>query len=174
MTARSQIVSVSMQGDLLERFDAWVAAKKFPTRSSGLQSLIREQLDEAALSDGDTPCVATVSFVYDHHRRELMEKLAHVQHEHLDLVVATTHVHLDHDRCLEVLVLRGPARAVRALGDRLVAIRGVERGDVFLSAAAPAHGHHAHDHAHEGAGWHAEAHAPGHAKKKARPRRRKR
>lgn len=162
MAPRSQIVSVSMQGDLLARFDAWVAAKKFPTRSSGLQSLIRGQLDEVALSDEDVPAVATVTFVYDHHRRELMEKLAHVQHEHLDLVVATTHVHLDHERCLEVLVLRGPARAVRALGDRLVAIRGVERGDVFLTAAAPPRGHEAHDHAHDGAGWHAAAHAHGH------------
>jgi CopG family nickel-responsive transcriptional regulator len=170
MPARSQIVSISLEDDLLTRFDGWVKAKGFRSRSSGLAHLMREELDARELADDAAHAVATVTFVYDHHRRELMERLAHLQHEHLDTVVATTHVHLDHDRCLEVLILRGPARDVRQLGNRLIATRGVERGDVFLTSVDHGHGH-AHDHAHEGPTWHADAHEPP-AKKKVKASRR--
>jgi CopG family transcriptional regulator, nickel-responsive regulator len=159
MAPKSQIVSVSMDPELLARFDAWVKLKGFPSRSNGLQHLLRRELDAARGADDEAPCVGTVTFVYDHHRRELLERLAHLQHEHLDLVVSSTHVHLDHDRCLETLVLRGPARAVRALGDRLLATRGVEGGELFLT---PSHGHdheRPHDHDHTGPEWHARAHA---------------
>lgn len=163
MAGKSQIVSVSMEPDLLARFDAWVKLKGFPSRSNGLQHLLRKELDAARRDDGDAPCVATVTFVYDHHRRELLERLAHLQHEHLGLVVSSTHVHLDHDRCLETLVLRGPADEVRALGDRLIATRGVEGGEVYLTHAhTHPHDHdhgHGHDHDHEGPAWHAKAHA---------------
>jgi hypothetical protein len=122
-----------------------------------------------------------VSFVYDHHRRDLLARLAHLQHEHLDLVVATTHVHLDHARGLEVLILRGPARRVQALGDQIASTRGVERAEVSLTAVGAAggardhahdhdadgdhdedHDHHHdddHDHAHHGPAWHVAAHA---------------
>ena len=163
MPARSQIVSVSLEDELLTRFDEWVATKGFRSRSSGLAHLMREKLDTLELADDAAPAVATVTFVYDHHRRELMERLAHLQHEHLSTVVASTHVHLDHDRCLEVLILRGPARAIRELGNQLIATRGIERGDVFLTAVDHPHDHghgHAHDHAHEGPTWHAAAHGP--------------
>lgn len=145
--SRSQIVSVSLDNELLARFDGWVAARGFPSRSGGVARLIRDELDALALADDDTECVATVSFTYDHHRRELLERLAHLQHEYVGLVVSTTHVHLDHSRCLEVLILRGRARQVRELGQRVIAVRGVERGELFLSQAHPP-GEHDHDHDH--------------------------
>lgn len=159
MPARSRIVSVSMDEDLLAHFDGWLAARGLPSRSLGVQRLVREKLDALALSDERGPAVATVTFVYDHHRRDLMERLAHIQHEHLSEVIAATHVHLDHDHCLEVLVLRGPARVVRALGDRILAVRGVERGEMFITSARPRTAGHAH--AHAGPAWHAAAHAHG-------------
>lgn len=148
--SKSQIVSLSLEDELLARFDGWVAARGFPSRSSGVARLIRDELDALVLADDDTECVGTVSYTYDHHRRELLERLAHLQHEHVGLVVSTTHVHLDHSRCLEVLILRGRVREVRALGQRVIAVRGVERGELFLSAALGDHadGDHHHDHVH--------------------------
>ena len=101
MSDRSAIVSLSMDRDLLAQLDAWVARKGFASRSAGIQRLVREELADALESDAPGLAVATVSFVYDHHARDLLERLAHVQHQHLDLVVSSTHVHLDHDRCLE-------------------------------------------------------------------------
>lgn len=153
---KTHIVSVSIEGELLRRFDGWRAAKGFRSRSGGLQHLIREELDALSLADDRGPAVATVTFVYDHHRRELQERLTHLQHDHLDAVVASTHVHLDHARCLEVLILRGPAREIRALGERIVATRGIERGEVVLTSAAPSGPEPAHGQ--RGPGWHQAAH----------------
>lgn len=177
--SKSQIVSVSLPDELLARFDGWVAARGFPSRSGGVARLIRDELDALALADDDTECVATVSFTYDHHQRELLERLAHLQHEYVGLVVSTTHVHLDHSRCLEVLILRGRARQVRELGQRVIAVRGVERGELFLSQAHPpgpdhdpGHDHHhAHGHGHPAPHRHDAKRKRSRAKAKARPRR---
>lgn len=160
MSSKSTIVSLSMDRDLLDRFDDWVREKGFASRSAGVQRLVRQELAAAADGAGDGPAVATVTFVYDHHARELQERLTHLQHQHLDLVVASTHVHLDHDRCLEVLVLRGPARAVRSLAERTLATRGVERGTMVVTPAAPQR--LPGDHAARGPGWHSTAHEHDH------------
>lgn len=160
MSSKSTIVSLSMDRDLLDRFDEWVREKGFASRSAGVQRLIGQELAAAADGAGDGPAVATVTFVYDHHARELQERLTHLQHQHLDLVVASTHVHLDHDRCLEVLVLRGPAHAVRGLAERTLATRGVERGTMVVTPAAPQR--LPGDHAARGPGWHSTAHEHDH------------
>jgi CopG family nickel-responsive transcriptional regulator len=187
MAARSRVISLSIDEDLLARFDGWVAAKAYGSRSHAFQALVREKLDAIALGDERGRAVATVTFIYDHHRRELMERIAHLQHAHLDEVVASTHVHLDHARCLEVLVLRGEARRIRALAERIIGTRGVERGEVTLAPVGGGgggrahenenryghgHGHgrgHGHGHGHgsaseeeharSGPPWHAAAHA---------------
>jgi CopG family nickel-responsive transcriptional regulator len=159
MAGKSRNVSISLDREVLGRFDGWLAAKGFPSRSSGVQHLIGEKLDTLALADERGPAVATVTYVYDHHRRDLMERLAHLQHEHLAEVVSSTHVHLDHARCLEVLILRGPARAIRSLGEKITATRGVERGEIVLVSASPPRAFLPHEHAHGGPVWHMEAHA---------------
>jgi CopG family nickel-responsive transcriptional regulator len=135
MAEKSQVVSISIEPEILARLDGWVAARGFPSRSNGIQHLVRAELDALAVSDGNGPAVATVTYVYYRHHRDLLERLARVQHEHAEEVVASTHVHLDRERCLEVLILRGPARRVRALGERIVATRGVERGEVIVTSA---------------------------------------
>jgi CopG family nickel-responsive transcriptional regulator len=159
--AKAKTISLSVDAGVLGRFDAWLAAQGIANRSSGVERLMRERLDRLALSDESAPAVATVTYIYDHHRRELMERLAHLQHEHLAEVVSSMHVHLDHERCLEVLVLRGPARVVRALGERIAATRGVERGEVVVSSAGRAAGGRAGEHAEGGPSWHAHAHEHG-------------
>ena len=89
-------------------------------------------------------CIATLAYVYDHETRDLGRRLNQAQHKHHDLQVATLHVHLDHDSCLEVAVLRGPAKAVRALADDTVSQRGVRHGQLHLVPAERAHGRHSH------------------------------
>lgn len=177
MAGRSTIVSLSFDRDLLARLDAWVERRGFASRSAAVQRIVRQELDAAAQGDRDGPAVATVSFVYDHHAREVQDRLTHLQHQHLDLVVSSMHVHLDHERCLEVLVLRGPAREVRDLAERTLATRGVERGQAVLTPVeveglSPGH-------ASRGPSWHAAAHDHDHhhgrgrgrgQRKSARPR----
>ncbi|MGE0713281.1 MAG: nickel-responsive transcriptional regulator NikR [Planctomycetota bacterium] len=178
MSGKSAVVSLSIDRDLLEQLDAWVASKGFPSRSAGVQRLIREGLVHTAEGELAGLVAATVSFVYDHHARELLDRLTHLQHQHLDLVVSSTHFHLDHSRCLEVLTLRGPAARVRELGEALVATRGVERGRVVLIPVGEAP--EQQDHPERGPAWHSAAHdhthdhAPPKPQGKARVRKRSR
>ena len=99
---------VAMDNDLLDRFDALIARRGYATRSEALRDLVRGALVEAHL-EADGPAVATLTLVYDHHVRELSERLTEMQHDLGEHVVSTLHVHLDHDHCMEVIVLRGPA-----------------------------------------------------------------
>ena len=175
MSAGSRIVSFSMDAKLCARFDAWVEREGFPSRSAALQRLVREELESGGDEVGAGLAMATVTFVYDHHQRELLERLTHLQHQHLDLVVSTTHVHLDHTRCLEVLILRGSAREVSDLARGIASTRGVERARVSLLPVPEPVGTE-HSHAEQGPAWHSHAHgeAPGpgpSAKKKARGKR---
>ena len=125
---------VSLDEDLLAAFDGLCARKSYGNRSEALRDLIRRALGE----EGDWLCpdgqaAGTLTLVYDHHKHDLARRLMHLQHEDHDVIVAATHVHLDHDNCLEVLVLRGDAARVRAMADRLTSCRGVRHG-VFTPA----------------------------------------
>ena len=104
----------------------------------------RASSSTTAADKGDGFCIATLAYVYDHETRDLGRRLNQAQHKHHDLQVATLHVHLDHDSCLEVAVLRGPAKAVRALADDTVSQRGVRHGQLHLVPAERAHGRHSH------------------------------
>jgi CopG family transcriptional regulator, nickel-responsive regulator len=87
-------------------------------------------------------CIATLAYVYDHETRDVGRRLIQAQHQHHNLQVATLHVHLDHEACLEVSVLRGPTKAVRALADNTVSLRGVRHGHIHLVPAESARGRH--------------------------------
>jgi CopG family nickel-responsive transcriptional regulator len=95
-----------------------------------------------------THCVANLSYVYSHHARALAERLIGIQHEHHDLVISTTHVHLDHDECLESAILKGPAAEVRALADRIQAERGVRFGSINMISVTRNDHHHGEQHHH--------------------------
>ncbi len=127
-------ISISLERALLDAFDRRNAAKGYATRSEAIRDLIRDRLlhDEAERAEGEQ--VAVVTLVYDHHARELAARLIDKQHHHHELVVSCLHVHLGERHCLEVSVLRGPAAAVRHLGDELLATKGVLHGEVVLTA----------------------------------------
>lgn len=124
-------LGVSLPKDLLEPFDRLVASKGYQSRSEAIRDLIRKTLVEEEWRGEDREMAGTLTMVYDHHNRDLPMRLMDIQHDHHDLVVTTQHVHLDHHNCLEVLVLRGPAREIARLADRLIACNGVKHG-VFV------------------------------------------
>lgn len=136
-----QRITISIEDDLLDWVDAVVQRRGYASRSEAFRDLVREsQVQQARTAAGETPCVATLTYVYDHERRDLARRLTHIQHAHHDLNVATLHVHLGHDTCLEVAVLRGPAAAVCEMADAVVTQKGVRHGYLHVVpgiAAAP-------------------------------------
>ena len=124
-------LGVSLPKELLEPFDRLVESKGYQSRSEAIRDLIRKTLVEEEWRGEAREVAGTLTMVYDHHNRDLPMRLMDIQHDHHDLVVTTQHVHLDHHNCLEVLVLRGPAREIARLADRLIACNGVKHG-VFV------------------------------------------
>jgi len=127
-------VSMSLEENLLKSFDLLIARRGYETRSEAIRDLIRESLirNQAKAQTGEQ--VAVVTMVFDHHARELASKLVDKQHHHHNIVVATMHVHLGVHHCLEVTVLRGPAKQVTHLADELLATKGVLHGEVTYTS----------------------------------------
>jgi CopG family nickel-responsive transcriptional regulator len=128
--------SVSLEDDLLEQFDRYCKESQYATRSEAIRQLLREKLTEHSWESDSHDAAATLTLVYDHHRTNLSEKLLELQHEHADMVVSTMHVHLDHDRCLEVIVLRGRAGALQRMASALRGLKGIHRGQLVLARTA--------------------------------------
>ena len=128
-----QRVTVSLDEAIAAAFDALALEQGYASRSEAVRDLVRRAVDDRRLQQtGDRLCVANVSFVYDHHVRSLAQRLMALQHDHHDLVISTTHVHLDHAICLESVLLKGPIDDVRTLADGIQAERGVRFGAVNL------------------------------------------
>lgn len=126
-----QRFTISLDDTLAGQFDALTAAAGYVSRSEAVRDLIRLRLDRDQLQASRAAwCVATVSFVYDHHDRTVCERVQSLQHGHHELVVTSLHHHLDHDHCLETVVLRGQTPQVNALSQQLIALRGVRHGSV--------------------------------------------
>lgn len=126
-------IGVALDSDLLARFDAYLARRKYANRSEGFRDLIRDALIGEKTEKPHQPAVGTLTLVYDHHTRSLSEKLTAMQHDHQELVVSTLHVHLDHHNCLEVLVLRGPAGQIRHFAEGIIATKGVQHGQLTMT-----------------------------------------
>lgn len=124
---------VSLDEDLLARFDDYIGRKGYTNRSEAIRDLIRDKLVEEEWEAGDTEVAGTVSLVYDHHSLDLPKRLTEIQHDHHDIIISTLHVHLDHHNCLEILVLKGAASAVKSFGEKLASTRGVKHGKLSLT-----------------------------------------
>ena len=126
-------IGISLEVDLLTQFDRLIEQKGYATRSEAIRDLIRDALVQRAWAEGSggEERVAVVTLVYDHDSSSLAQKLAHIQHENHKAVVSALHVHMDEHNCLEVLVLRGRASEVVAMGEGLVSTRGVKFGKVL-------------------------------------------
>jgi CopG family nickel-responsive transcriptional regulator len=142
-----------METSLLAQFDQLVA-ERGSSRSELLRDLVRTEIVRS-LTRKRVEAYASVTIVYNHHVRELSERLIEVQHELGEQVHSTMHVHLDHERCLEVIVMRGRADKLQSAADKLFATRGVLQGAIEIVAAAdPGEHEHAHTHARDGHGPH--------------------
>jgi len=119
--------SVSIDSDLLERFDAMMRRKGYENRSEALRDVIREALVREEWAK-DQEIVGTITLVYEHHKRDLSERLTAIQHDHVNAVLSTLHIHLDHDNCLEVIAVRGTAKRVQQIADSLIKTKGVKHG----------------------------------------------
>jgi CopG family nickel-responsive transcriptional regulator len=126
--------SVSMEPDLLARFDA-LLGRSGSNRSKAIRDLVRLQLARHELESGRSPAVGVLAFVYDHGQPDLARRLMQVQHDHHSEITSSTHVHLDRHDCLEVLILRGTADRLQALADQLLALKGVRQGSLSLTPA---------------------------------------
>ena len=124
---------ISLDDDLLEQFDRLCEKRGNPNRSEAIRDLIRAALVEDRWEEEKSLVAGTLTMVFDHHKSDLAQRLTEEQHEYHDLIITTLHVHLDHDNCLEVLVLKGEARRLRALADKLLSIKGVKTGELVIS-----------------------------------------
>lgn len=121
--------TMSLDEELAAQFDAYVESKGYTNRSEAIRDLIRERLASESLASRQSGhCIASLTYVYNHHERELASRLMDIQHAHHDLALASQHVHLDHDNCLETQMLRGSVRAVRQFAEAVIAERGVRHG----------------------------------------------
>ncbi|MDZ4254413.1 MAG: nickel-responsive transcriptional regulator NikR [Sulfuritalea sp.] len=139
-------ITISLDAELAAEFDRLIAERGYRNRSEAVRDLLRAHLEESRQKRGETTnCVANLSYVYNHHERDLAERLTSLQHGQHDLTLATLHAHLDHENCLESVLLRGPTAAVRSFADALMAERGVRHGQLNLIDvevdAGRAHGH---------------------------------
>jgi CopG family nickel-responsive transcriptional regulator len=148
-----QRVTITIDDDLAAELERYMDARGYANRSEAIRDLARSGLQQSsAQTSGPQQCIAALIYVYDHHQRELPKRLTQDFHDHHDLAQATLHVHLDHERCMEVTVLKGRGSDVRALADHVIAERGVRHGQVVYLPQTPhvhGSGHH-RDHAHGG------------------------
>ncbi|MBE0472931.1 nickel-responsive transcriptional regulator NikR [Rhodoferax sp.] len=143
-------ITISIDSALALEFDRLIAQRGYKNRSEAVRDLVRSHLEAARMAQSPTGhCVANLSYVYNHHERDLAERLTALQHGQHDLTVATLHAHLDHDNCLESVILRGATAAVRAFSDAMMAERGVRHGLLNVVAVELGGAHtHGHDHPH--------------------------
>lgn len=138
-------ITISLDQDLAREFDALSATRGYQNRSEAIRDLLRREVEAARQrADEAGQCVANLSYVFNHHERDLAERLTELQHHHHDLTVATMHAHLDHDHCLESVILKGPTTTVRSFAEAIVAERGVRHGLLNVVSVNVAESRHQH------------------------------
>ena len=126
-------LTISLDNQLSEQFDVFIHARGYTNRSEAMRDLIRDQLESARLEkESGGNCVATLSYIYNHHENDLATRIASVQHDHHDLILSSMHVHMDHDNCLEVVILRGTIQNVKDFANLVMATRGVRHGKLHM------------------------------------------
>jgi CopG family transcriptional regulator, nickel-responsive regulator len=125
-------IGVSLEDELLKEFDRLIAKRGYATRSEAFRDLIREKL-LSEMIESNKPVVGTLTIVYDHHVPNLSQKLTEVQHQAGAMILAATHIHLDHQYCLEVIIMKGRGKNLQAVADGILALRGVDLGKMTLT-----------------------------------------
>jgi CopG family nickel-responsive transcriptional regulator len=124
---------VSMDEELLVRFDKMVELRGYKSRSEAIRDLVRQEIVKDEWSDPDAEVVGTITIVYEHHEHELSNILAELQHQYHEHILCSTHIHLDPHNCLEVIIVRGSSSKVRYISNTLISTRGVKHGQLVSS-----------------------------------------
>lgn len=139
-------LTMSLDDDLADAFEALVRDRGYQNRSEAFRDLLRHDLGHQRRTESpEGPCIATLSYLYDHHQRQLAMRLVDMQHEHHELTIASIHAHLDHVHCVETVILRGRTDEVQAFAQAVIAQAGVSHGNLHL---VPVGVHQAHGHTH--------------------------
>jgi CopG family transcriptional regulator, nickel-responsive regulator len=128
-------IGIAISEDLLKEFDDLIARRSYTNRSEAFRDLVRKELVEEVSGSADAQVYGTVTLVYDHHARLLAEKLTELQHRYYAAIMSSVHVHLDHDNCLEVILVRGKSALVQDLANALIATKGVKHGRFMLTTS---------------------------------------
>lgn len=145
---------ISIDADLLAKFDAQITDKGYGNRSEAIRDLIRDNLVKKEW-ETDSEIIGTITLLYDHHTRDLSQNMTHIQHSVPGEIRSVLHIHLDHHNCLEVLVVQGPGHVVQSLADQLISLRGVKHGKLTATTTgaliSAKTGHHAkgQEHSHD-------------------------
>jgi CopG family nickel-responsive transcriptional regulator len=124
---------VSMEPDLLDKFDCIIKKKGYANRSEAIRDIIRDHLITENIKDPSAEVIGTLTMVYDHHAGPLVDRLLEIQHDHYQEILTTTHIHIDHDTCLEVLVLHGKMQHIQKLADTIKALKGIKHGELVIT-----------------------------------------
>ena len=123
---------ISLSKELLIKFDTFIKERNYTNRSEAIRDLIRQELVKKQWQVG-REVAGIITFVYDHHKRELVSKLVAIQHDNYHVIVSTQHVHLDHDHCLEIIVVKGKTKNVESVANRIKATKGVKHTELTMA-----------------------------------------
>lgn len=126
---------ISMEDSLLRRFDKLISQKGYTNRSEAVRDLVREKIIEENIEATSEEVYGALVFIYDHHKRELEKSLSNLQHDYFKNIVSTTHVHIDHDTCLEMIIVRGQAKLLKQIAEKLLSFKGVLNGKLTLTSS---------------------------------------
>ena len=137
MTEKITRFGVSIEPDLLEKFDKIIKKEGYENRSEAIRDLVRKNLIAEKIKDKEAKAIGTLTMVYDHHTGNLTNRLLELQHDHHSEILTTTHIHIDHHNCLEVLVLSGKAGDVQKLADNIKALKGIKHAELVITKSSP-------------------------------------
>jgi CopG family nickel-responsive transcriptional regulator len=135
---------VSMEDTLLHQFDHLIARKGYNNRSEAVRDIVRDKLVEENIETEHGTVFGALVFIYDHHKRELEKSLSNLQHDYFQNIISTSHVHVDHDHCLEVVLLKGNAKVLKNIAEKILSFKGVKHGRLTLTAVLQQHAHQKH------------------------------
>jgi CopG family transcriptional regulator, nickel-responsive regulator len=127
---------VSIEPDLLKKFDALIKKEGYANRSEAIRDLIRKNLIDEKQKDPNQNAIGTLTMVYNHHTGNLTNRLLDLQHQHHDVILTTSHVHIDHYNCLEVLVLKGKTKTIQSLSDAIKSLKGIKHGELVITTSS--------------------------------------
>ena len=133
MTEKITRFGVSIEPDLLKKFDKIIKKEGYNNRSEKIRDMIRKNLISQDATDSNSQSIGTLTMIYDHHTGNLNNRLLELQHDHHSEILSTTHIHVDHNNCLEVLVLKGKTRNIKKLADNIKALKGIKHGELVIT-----------------------------------------